>query len=365
MIIKRLYLYIKDEEYSKQLLRYLKHKESAGFIVERITADSQGEGVQRAGRQNEKLEETGVLSGGFDGRDKRADVSGSEFYLTDDAKMLERYLGISGTKRGSGKGTSKNNLMVLAEDTDVSERRVGYCSGIDRMYIAISQIMELKSIQDADSEPERGIYGLFSPWGEEGSVCAALLSQELSAFGKCLYVNMSAFPHFYVNDGSEDTGAHLGEMFFRLGSDDFSGIMDRLAVNFGSALRLPGTAHYRDLQDISDDELKLFFRRLSSECGISYVVVLLGDVRGAMTLADSCNMFFFTSRRSAVSDPEGRWNRYALTEGYRDTEGHIKLDFPEEGYSWAYEMERDDPKKWLDDPKKKAFIRGIWQNKNG
>ena len=321
---KKLYLYMNDTEYGKRLQRYLNVNRHRGLRVEAVTErDVFWRGRQQGGKQD-------------------------EYWLTDDIRGAADDRGDPGS------------LIVLDEANDERRQRVSCRMKAENLFTVLLSTMALEIEAKGDIQaPLKGVYGVYSPWGEEGSVLAALLSQRFAAYGKTLYVNMSEFPIYYTKEMGDDT--HLGELFFRIDSPDLANVVTRAKQRYGAAERLPGVSHYRDLWDIGPDDMDRFFKRLECDCGISYTVVLFNDIRGALPMTDMMTELFFTCRNSDISTPFERWRRYAKTE---KTEGKIHVVTMPPGWEgWICDMEREEPENWLDDNEKKEFIDGMFNER--
>ncbi len=317
---KKLYLYLNDTEYGKRFQRYLNINRHPKLRIEMVTERDDF----------------------WSGREHK--VNENEYWLTDDIV------------RAADDRNDPASLIVIDDHTDENRNRVSCRMKAENMLIMILTIMalDLEATGEAGA-PMRGIYGIYSPWGEEGSVLSALLSQRLSDYGKCLFINLQEFPLFYNNDTSEDSS--LGEIFFRIDSPGLESIVERSKKKYGAAERLPAVSHYRDLWDINADDMERFLNRLAAELGYKYILVLFNDVREAIPMADLINGVFFVNR-SGKTDPSVRWKKYATTE---KREGRIiPVIMPRGWEDWINEMEKSEPECWLDDTEKKEFIDNIW-----
>lgn len=317
---KKLYLYLNDAEYGRKFQRYLSSNRHPMLKVETVT-------------------EKDVFW-----RSRQHGIGQNEYWLTDD---------ITGA---ADDRCDPGSLIVLDDHTDETGRRVSCRMKAENLFTVILSMMALQIEARGDKQaPMQGVYGVYAPWGEEGSVFAALLSQRLAGFGRTMYVNMSEFPVFYEADANKD--AHLGELFFRIDSPDFTGVIMRAGQKFGLSERLPGVTHFRDLWDIDSKDMDRFFKRLISECGIRYAVVLLNDVREAMSAADIVNGLYFVRRKSDQTDPMERWAGYAKTE---NSEGQVRtVIMPERWQTWISDLEKTEPQYWLDDEEKTEFMDGV------
>lgn len=318
---KKLYMYMNDTEYGKRLQRYLNVNRHPLLRVEMVTErDSFWNGRQQGS-----------------GKD--------EYWLTDD---------VSGAVEDRGDPAS---LMVLDDHTDERSRRFSCRMKAENICMVLLSAMSLELEAKGDvNAPMHGIYGVYAPWGEEGSVASALLSQRLAGYGESVFLNLSEFPVFYGNE--DDADSHLGELFFRVDSPEFASVVTRAKKNYGYAVRLPGVSHYRDLWDIDTGDMDKFMSRLRNDCGFKYVVVLFNDVRGALPMADMMTGIFFVRRKSDRKDPYERWLRYAKTE---KKQGQVRTVIMPSGWEgWIADMERETPERWLDDERKKEFIDAMW-----
>ncbi len=314
---KKLYLYMNDTEYGKKLRRFLNVNRHPFLRVEAVT-------------EKEKF---------WNGRKNRD--SADEYWLTDD---------VAGAMEDAG---DSSTLMVLTEDTYEKRKTISCRAKAKNLYVTILSAMALEVQAKGDmGAPMQGVYGVYAPWGEEGSMVSALLSQRLAAFGECLYVNLCEFPMLYIEEEHPDRG--LGEIFFRIDSPDLESVVTKSKRKYGTAWRLPSVSHYRDLWDVDEKDMELFLKRLAGECGFSYVVVLFNDVREALPMADVMTGMFLVRRKSVLADPKERWIRYASTE---KKEGIIRPVIMPSGWEeWISEIENAEPDKWMDDNDKKEFI---------
>ena len=317
---KKLYLYMNDTEYGRKLQRYLNTNRHSRLRVEMVTERD----TFWKGRQHMEVSDT--------------------YWFTDD---------LAGAADDRGDPCS---LIVLDENTDEKRQRISCRIKAENLFMVLLSTMALEVEAKGDSSaPTHGIYGVYAPWGEEGSVVAALLSQGLAAHGETLYVNMKEFPVFYEKYTEDDT--NLGELFFRIDSHDLDSVVKKTRKKYGAADRLPGVSHYRDLWDIDPDDIDRFFKRLLCDCGYKYVIVLFNDVRVALPMADLMTEVVFVRRDSGCTDPYERWKKYAGTE---KTEGRVRtVIMPSDWDGWIFDMERKEPEKWLEDTEKREFIVGM------
>ena len=317
---KKLILYLRDEEYGKRLLRFLNGRRHPLLRPMMVT---DREEFWRSREEHERTEDI--------------------CYLTDD---------VSGELTNPGGAV----LLWLVEVTDLERHRIGICQKADRLYADLLQGIGLPGEEDRPSgAPPPGVYGIYSP-GEEGSVAAALLSQELGSYGSCLYVNFREFPCFYTAEREEHT-EHLGELFFRLDSSGYDDLVKRVSVAYGAAMRLPTVAHYRDLWDIGERDREHFYRRLQQECGLSYIVVLCADVREAIPLAETATRFLVVTRAGRGDAVFRRWQRYVKTEKAEQAAQVIRIELPDSVRNWIRDMEEQTPESWLQDAEKKNAAR--------
>ncbi len=321
---KKLYLYMNDTEYGKRFQRYLNTNRHPALKVEMVTERNDfWKGREHGAREN-------------------------EYWLTDD------FSGAADDR------CDPSSLIVIEERTDEKRQRVSCRMKAENMFVTILSMMALElEVSGTAGAPMQGIYGVYAPWGEEGSVLAALLSQWLSEYGTCMYLNLQEFPMFYINDTGKD--GDLGEIFFRIDSPDLESVVTRAKIRYGAAERLPTVSHFRDLWDIGAEDMDRFFKRLAGDLGYKYVLVLFNDVREAIPMTDLMSGLFFV-RRQSQTDPSDRWKKYAETE---KKEGQIHTVIMPQGWTdWARNMERSEPENWLNNNEKKEFIDGIWDEKS-
>ena len=214
--------------------------------------------------------------------------------------------------------------------------------------------------REKQGAPPPGVYAVFTPYGEEASVAAALLTQELAVYGTCAYVNMSAFPHFYIRD-SVSGNHHLGELFFRLEGESYDALVRESQIPYGRAVRVPSISHYRDLWDIHEEDRKRFLERLNNDCQIPYIVVLFNDIREAMPAVSFTTRFCILLRGHDPDACMERWHRYARTEKQEGAGVVVALGMPESWGRWIAEMEQTAPEVWLEDREKKEFASRLWR----
>ncbi|MEE3467555.1 MAG: hypothetical protein VZQ83_03860 [Eubacterium sp.] len=319
---KKLYLYVCDDEYGKRLLRYLNSHRHPTLRVEMVT-------------ERERF---------WESRSQRK--SNDEYWLTDD---------VSGSLADPG---DRSTLWMLADRSDGDRHRIGYAKKAPELLRELMGIMALTDVADRPSgAPPPGVYGVYSP-GEEGTVTAALLSQELGTYGACIYVNLCEFPVFYTSESVGEKN-NLGELFFRLESKDYKGLVEQSQITYGKATRLPTVSHYRDLWDVGDEDRRIFFRRLTEECDRTYVVVLFNDVREAMPMLGQVSGFIPVSRKGCEEAFTARWRRYAKTENHTETDPGTTVVMPDGWTAWIRDMENQPPENWLRDENRQAFVKGV------
>ena len=338
---KMVRVYVRDAEYAGRLTRFLTGRDRVGLRVERMTER------EPFWRSREGLKE-GI----------------GEVWLTDD---------VPGSREDPGRGEA---LFILAEESEPARRgkagRISFCRGGESIYRELLSGMGLsEDASYSEESPPPGLYGVFSPWGEEAQVTAALLCQELAGYGSCLYVSTGAFPMLYskpeprekeyaasmVPSSGEKT---LGELFFRMEREDFPALVESGKRRYGAAFCLPAVAHYRDLWDIGEDELGYFFERLCAECGADYVVAVFFDVREALPMAEHCREFFFLHRASRT-EPMEEWRQYVKNEKREAFDRVSDIVMPTGWEEWMKELEASEPADWLSDKKKRSFISGLWK----
>lgn len=339
-------LYVRDSEYGSRLSRFLSGRDRVGLRVERMT---DGEAFWKSREEAEA--------------DRSAE---GMVWLTDD---------VPGAGGDPGRGDRLFLLDEVSDDGTVKSgvpRRIGYCQQGEKIYFELLAGMGLSEKTSLSVEaPAPGIYGVFSPWGEEALLTAALLSQELAEYGTCLYVSTGFFSMLYGGDRVPDKSGllseqktredrFLGELFFRMEREDFPVLVKNMEKEYGAALRLPPVAHYRDLWDVKEDELEHFFERISTECDIAYVVAAFHDVREAIPMAECCREFFFL-HRSSGTEPMKDWRKYANNERREATSRVSEIVMPDGWETWYSEMEKTEVSNWLSDRRKKDFVSGLWK----
>ena len=340
---RKIRLYVQDAEYGSRLSRFLAGRDRVGLRVERMTEREEFWRSREWGSVDE-----GIV------------------WLTDD---------VTGMKEDPGKGEAiflldggpptKSGVAFPNETSDRKAvqpgvmRRISYLQTGERIYCELLAAMGLAESAPVGEAPPPGLYGVFSPWGEEAQVTGALLSQELAAYGKCLYVNTGSFPMWYRDNQRFPEGRYLSELLFRMEREDFPELVRNMEQDFGVARRLPSVAHYRDLWDVKEEELRLFFERLCTECDSVYVVAVFSDVREALPMADCCRRFFFSHRRSGYK-PMEEWRRYAKNEN-READRVTEIVMPAGWERWCEELETSEVSDWLSDRKKKSFVGGLWK----
>ena len=318
-------LYVADEEYARRLLRYLSGRRRPGLQIERVT-------------EREDFWQRRSLSAGDE----------TLYWVTDDTEGCLR----------DPKETFHRAL--LAEDTDETVQQIGFCKGADVLHRELMRWMDISEAPGVcEDAPPQGVYALFGPIGEEASLSAALLTQELAEYGACAYVNLSAFPHFYMR-GEGRENHRLGELFFRLECENYGELIREAKFPYGGAIRLPTVAHFRDLWDIDDRDRKRFFDRLHTDCHYPYVVVVFNDIREAMPMVPYTTRFLFMMRET-VEPPLARWNRYAATEGTDAMSMVTPMTMPRGWEYWIPEMEGSAPETWLADAQRKTFAGRLWR----
>ena len=321
---KNIVIYITDEEYAAGLIRALNRRKPSGVSIERVT---EREAFWRS-RERVAKDDRGI-------------------WLTDDA-------GISLKDPGDGSA-----LIRLSTESDHRKNTISFCQEIDGFASELFGMIGFSGVMTVSADgPMPGVYGIYAPCGEEGQLCAALLSQELAIYGSCLYVNTSAFPVMYVR---EDAGErrHLGELFFRLDGKGFTELELKLEREYGAAKRLPTIEHYRDLWDVGEKDFGIFIKKLNSECKKSFVVIYFNDIREAMPMVAYCDSFYLAEGRSYVKASE-RWMKYAGHESDESAKDISVITMPDGYAAWGVELSRQDPEAWLRDKVKKDFVKGLW-----
>ena len=326
MTEKKLILYIADEEYARRMLRYLSGHRQPGLQIERVTE-----------RED------------FWQRRKRDAGEKSLYWITDDRDGCLR------DPRGM------DHRILLAEENNEKRRQISFCIRADALQREILKYMEISGVPETQQgAPPTGVYVVFSPYGEEASVAAVLLTQELALYGSCAFVNMSAFPHFYERSGV--AGSHsLGELFFRLEGENYEALVREACIPFGGAVRLPAVSHYRDLWDMDDVDRKRFLERLGSDCHMPYLVVHFNDIREALPAVPFATRFVLIRRENDPDASEERWLKYARTERVDGTGIVMPVTMPPNWERWITELQQTTPETWLQDREKKSFAGRLWQ----
>lgn len=318
---KKLYLYLCDKEYGKRLQRYMNSHRHPGLRVELVTERE----TFWESREKENHKET--------------------YWLTDD---------VSGSFSDNG---ARETLWILSDRSDEKRQRIGCVKKAGELVRELMERMGLAEQEEGPSgAPPPGIYGVYSP-GEEGSVTAALLAQELGAFANCMYINLREFPCFYEPGASDHK--NLGELFFRLEMKDYEGLVRSLQTGYGKAMRLPAVSHYRDLWDVDDADREKFFLRLQQDCNQTYLVVLFNDVRETMPMTGVVTRLFLVSRRGCEETFLSRWKRYEQTENGEASDITSLVVMPDEWRGWIRDMEGRPAEEWLRNEARQVFVKTV------
>ncbi|MBO4395137.1 MAG: hypothetical protein J5819_02175 [Eubacterium sp.] len=326
MIEKTLILYVSDDEYARRMLRFMSGHRQLGVRFERVTE-----------RED------------FWQRRKREAGTENMYWITDDRE---------GCLRDSH---GYDHRILLTEESDEKKHQVSFCICADLMHREIMKQIGIADVTNVEQgAPPVGIYAVFSPYGEEAEVSAALLTQELAGYGDCAYVNMNAFPHYYER-GLATEKHSLGELFFRIEGDNYSMLVRESGMPYGGAVRLPSVAHYRDLWDINDIDRRLFLERLNGDCHIPYIVVVFNDIREAVPMVTYVTRFLLIIRENDPDESLERWKKYIKTEKIDSTDSISRAVMPTGWTRWIDELAETAPGEWLRDNEKKTFAAGLWR----
>ena len=198
---KKLYLYMRDNDYAKRMLKNFSAKNRLDLRVELMT-ERDGFWESRAGGQSDTM------------------------WLTDD---------IEGEKTDAGEPSS---LIILDERTDIKRLKIGYVQRADDIYKDLLEIMDMKSpMQDAGAINDTGgLCVVFAPKGGGENACDVLAERSINN-GRCIFVSLSEFPVFGGDTYAEGETKHLGELFFRLGGNAKE-VISELTIEYGKISRL-------------------------------------------------------------------------------------------------------------------------------
>ena len=329
---KKLYLYLRDEEYGRKLQKYITSRHHPELRVEMMT-------------EREIFWESRAYSNEND----------KENWLTDDKERMAYDRG------------DKSSLILLDERSDIDARKISYLQrskGIYTELLTVLKLSELRSPDNSENCPAPGVYGVFSP-DNKADILAPLLSQEFGQYGKTLYLSLSEFPVFYEQKDEDSEDAHstsLGELIFKLGSKEFKEEVDRIAVKYGNCRRLPGVAHYRDLTDIRDD-MSRFVERLAGECELDYIVICIDHVCDLFALSEKIKIIY-VSDKSKTDKTQGEiFVNYAKVEHKESVIEEADFVTVEDDFVLLKnKMEKLLPESWLNDPGIKNCTEGMWNS---
>lgn len=158
------------------------------------------------------------------------------------------------------------------------------------------------------------ITGVFSPcWDTQREQFSRLLAKVYSEQYKVLYVNLSAFSEY--DSGDEDG---ISELIYFLNEDVHSTSLRFLNIIKESEgyYTVPGVKHYRDLYDMTSDDVSGLFSCIKDMEEFEHVIVDIGFLNDAVYTALNCC--------SRLYMPVMNKNSARLS--------HIRHDFNAEGY---------------------------------
>ncbi|MCR4604910.1 MAG: hypothetical protein K5639_02815 [Eubacterium sp.] len=275
---KKLYLYLRDEDYGKRMLGSFSAKNNPSLRVELVTK-SKDFWENRAGEPSENT-----------------------MWLTDDKEGQKTDKGV------------ENSLIILDEKTDFSIGRISFLQKSEGIYNDLLNVMDL-AVPEADAagfDLPGGVYVVFAPKGG-GDEISYQMTQELSKEGSCLYVSMTEFPVF---KGELNSGEfkHLGELFFRLGQKNYADVVREMTSEYDQAKRLPGIMHFRDLSDITGEDIQKFAKRISGETDFKNIVILCEKMEILLAIGDVCTRIILVADSDEIHTLYDRFNRYLRVE---------------------------------------------------
>lgn len=233
-----LFLYFRDTDYGRRLLRYIAGKKNPFLYPELLTSKERLEVKEVSGEREPVV-------------------------LTDDAGLEEN---------------SKRKVICLSKKKDGKKDsiyRYQKASGIYRDLLEMLGLTMAAEETDFNAQGIRqGIFYLMNP--NEGGSEALLLSQYLGKKGKCLYLDLKSFPVFYngeLNCPPEFTEKGLDRLMFGAEGEKFEKRVKELVRPFGKAEMIPPFPHYRDLLDSRLEEWKNVLCRLCRDCGYDSIIM--------------------------------------------------------------------------------------------
>lgn len=286
---KKLYLYLRDEEYGKRLVRYISGRRHPGLRAMRMT-DREAFWESRGHSESK-----------------------NEVWVTDDET------GQAADPLGG------KELILLGTRNDPERGFVSVCQEARAIDQEITRFIGLDVKTEEEVKPLAGVYAVYAPEGLPGVVACEVLAEEFSQYGSCLYVPLREFPvetsyseegsSVYMEEGDTGTGFHLGDVLFRIEEkSSFLSAVEKSGIHKGTYWELPGISHFRDLWDMSEQELHLFTERLG-ESGYDYVVIGMDALREVFAVAEASMYFYMVSTEEGGQSVSQRWESYTSVEG--------------------------------------------------
>ena len=274
---KKLYLYMRDNDYAKRMLKNFSAKNRLDLRVELMT-ERDGFWESRAGGQSDTM------------------------WLTDD---------IEGEKTDAGEPSS---LIILDERTDIKRLKIGYVQRADDIYKDLLEIMDMKSpMQDAGAINDTGgLCVVFAPKGGGENACDVLAERSINN-GRCIFVSLSEFPVFGGDTYAEGETKHLGELFFRLGGNAKE-VISELTIEYGKISRLPGVIHFRDLYDVTREDVAFLAKSLVYESGFENIIILCERMDLLMAVAEFTSRVYLVGSDADYDEIYVRYIKYLRVE---------------------------------------------------
>lgn len=239
-----LFLYLREEEYGRRLLRFFLNKKNPWLHPELITEKQHL--VRRVSLREERLA-----------------------VLTDDRTV---------------QADEKVEIIYLSNEQDREQKKIFQYQKAEGIYQELLVLLELKQGETEKRgalKRAEGIFSVFSPGGRGTTCISVYLSQYLGSHGKCLYLSITGFPLYYSGEFQrqpEFQRKGLSELLFSLSGKGFSERVEEVKEIFGTAWMLPPPRHYKDILDCTPEEWRQFLTRLREECGYDSIVVELGQL---------------------------------------------------------------------------------------